>query len=339
MIRIGVLGCGDVANFGHIPAILSTDGVELVALYDPNPVRLSSTSARFDGLPTFDSTEEFYGQGLDAVVIASPAPTHLAGVLEAATRDVHVLCEKPISEDESEAETMIGAMNISGKIFMVGFCYRFSPVARQIKQWIEEGTVGKIRALRLIYIWNLHGRYQQQPDHSWVENPRWAGRMVEGGPMVDCGVHMIDLSRWWLESEIVRAAASGAWVADYEAPDHMWLNMDHRCGAHTNVEMSFTYCHTAREPINHFSYHLIGDGGILRYDRDGYVLEARTGQETIRVPGASEKNFEGMYAAFRDAIRSGDTTGLPLAQDGLIATKIAREATNLVMGDRARPTA
>jgi predicted dehydrogenase len=159
--------------------------------------------------------------------------------------------------------------------------------------------------------------------------------MLEGGPMVDCGVHMIDLARWWLQSEPVGFSESGAFVADYSAPDHMWLHMDHERGEHTTVEMSFTYCHTAREPINHFSYHLIGDGGLIRYDRDGYILEARTGDGTIRVPGASEKNFEGMYSSFVEAIQTGNHALVPSATDGLIATRIARTATDRLMRQTA----
>lgn len=326
-------------QFRHIPAILSTPGLELAALYDPDPVRLASTSGKFGNLPAFDSVDAFYGQRLDAVVVASSAPTHHINVMRAAQEGVHVLCEKPISEDETEAVEMIDAMTATGKLFAIGYCYRFSPVARQIKHWIEQETVGAIRSLRLMYIWNLHGRYEPLTTGEWGESPRWRGRMLEGGPMVDCGVHMIDLARWWLQSEPVRSTTGAAWVADYEAPDHLWLHLDHEKGEHTTIEMSFTYCHTAREPINQFSYDLIGDGGILRYNRDGYVLEARTGEGTIRMPGASEKNFEGMYATFVKAIETGDYSLMPSAQDGLIATRIARHATDEAIANRLRQTA
>lgn len=338
-MRIGVLGCGEVANFGHIPAIRSTGGLDLVALYDPNPERLAATTARHGHIPAFGDIDEFFAQNLDAITIASPAPAHRENVLRAAKEGVHVLCEKPISEDEDEAKEMIAAMEATSKLFAIGFCYRFSPVARQIKQWIEDKAVGTIRSLRFIYIWNLHGRYEPGPDGKWIESPRWRGRMLEGGPMVDCGVHMIDLARWWLQSEPVRCTGAGAWVADYESPDHIWLHLDHEKGEHSMVEMSFTYCHTAHDPINTFTYHLIGDGGVLRYDRDGYILEARTGQETIRVPGASEKNFEGMYETFVQAVHSGDYSLMPTATDGLIATRIARTGTEALIANRMRQTA
>ncbi|MBC8065916.1 MAG: Gfo/Idh/MocA family oxidoreductase, partial [Chlorobia bacterium] len=245
MIRIGIVGCGEVANFGHLPAITSNPSLELAALFDPSEANLNATAAKFGNPPTFKDLAGFYSVGLDAVVIASPAPTHRENVLYAATQGVHVLCEKPISDDEDEAREMADAMAKSGKIFTIGFCYRFSSVSTQIRDWVGQGVIGKVRSLRFVYIWNLHGRYRPGPDDgAWIESPPWRGRMVEGGPMVDCGVHSVDLARMWLGTDPVRIHGEGAWVADYEAPDHMYLHLDHSCGAHTMVEMSFTFCHT-----------------------------------------------------------------------------------------------
>lgn len=316
-----------MANFGHIPAILSVPRFQLAGLFDPDENRLSSTSAKFGGIPCFQDLEAFYAADIDAVVIASPASTHFAHVLEAAKRGVHVLCEKPIAESEADAVEMEEAMAKANGIFTIGFCYRFSPVSRQISKWIREGVIGKVRVVRIVYIWNLHGRFRPDERGQWGESAYWRGRMLEGGPMVDCGVHAIDLSRLWLGSEPATVHGHGAWVADYEAPDHMWLHMDHESGAHTMIEMSYSFTHTAREPLSQFTYEVIGDGGVIRYNRDGYILEARTGQETIHVSGASEKNFPGMYDAFAHAIETRDASGLPSAKDGIVATRVARQAT------------
>lgn len=334
MARIGLMGCGSVADFGHIPAILRTPGLDLVGLYDPNEERVRTASEKFGHIPSFIDSDEFFALGLDGVVIASSATAHLTNVLDAAKHNVHVLCEKPLAMTDGEADVMITAMEAADCLLMVGFVYRFSPVAYQLREWVREKTVGEIRSLRLIYVWGLHGQYEQDESGAWVESPRWKGRMLEGGPMVDCGVHQIDLARWWLGSEVKSFHAHGAWVSSYEAPDHVYLHLDHECGAHTMVEMSFTYGHTARDPRSEFSYHLIGTGGVARYDRDGYVLEARTGQATLHVPGASEKNFDGMHAAFSETLRTGRPGDLPTGRDGLIATQIARKATEQVIQDR-----
>ncbi len=335
MARIGVMGCGAVADFGHIPAILETPGLELVSVYDPNEERARQTAEKFGIAKAFGNEGKFLNSRLDAVVVASSAVAHPQNVIAAAASGLHVLCEKPLALVDEDARSMIDAMHAAERMLLVGFVYRFSPVAQTIKHWLTEGIVGDVRSLRLIYIWDLHGQYIQEAEGMWVESPTWRGRMLEGGPMIDCGVHMIDLARWWLGSEVVSSSSAGAWVSDYVAPDHMFLHLDHAGGQHTMVEMSFTYGHTARFPAPLFSYDLIGTGGVIRYHRDGWLLEARNGQERIVAPGASEKNFHGMHAAFAEALRTGDPGDFPCGEDGLIATRIAREATDRVIGARA----
>ena len=229
---------------------------------------------------------------------------------------------------------MINTMDAAGLMLATGFCYRFSTVAQNIKRLVDDGAIGSVRSLRLVYIWNLHGRDIVNAEGQSVPNPYFVGRMEEGGPMVDCGVHQIDLARWWLASDVDQYQAAGAWVENYQAPDHMWLHLDHDNGAHTMAEMSFTYGHTVRDPLAHFSYHLIGTDGVIRYDRDGWAFEVRTRYGTHRLPGASEKNFEGMYAAFARALESGDPGDLPTGMDGLRATQIARDATESVIARR-----
>jgi predicted dehydrogenase len=334
------MGCGHVAEFGHLPAIQEAAGLELVALYDPVPGKAADHAAIFGGQP-FEDPEAFFSTDLDVVAITSSAPAHRENVLNAAKHGVHVICEKPIAMTDEEGEEMCAAMEAVGKEFFVGFCYRFSPVAQQIKRWVEDGIVGEIRALRLIYNWHLHGQFMRSPEGEWIESPLYRGRMEEGGPLVDCGVHQIDLARWWLGSEVTKQSAAGAWIGNFEAPDHIWLHMTHASGALTTVEVSYAHGHTVKEPRSIFTYELIGTGGVIRFDRDGYILEARHGQGTIIAPGSSEKYFPGMYAALVERL-NGSNVEMPTADDGIIATLIARHATDELITERrysAKPTA
>ena len=331
MKKIGLMGCGMIAEYGHIPAILATQGLEAWAVYDPDPEHAYGLQHKF-GIPHgYTVSSMFFESGVDAVVVASAAPAHLQNVQEAAKYGLPVLCEKPLAMTDDDAALMIQTMDDAGLMLAAGFCYRYSGVAQNIKKLVADGAVGDGRTLRLVYIWNLHGRDRVTSAGDIITNPYFHGRMIEGGPMVDCGVHQIDLARWWLNSEVTNYQAMGSWVEDYAAPDHMWLHMDHENRAHTMVEMSFTYGHTARDPRSHFSYHLIGTDGVIRYDRDGWVFEVRTKHGTHRLPGSSEKNFEGLYAAWARALETGDRADLPTGWDGLRATQIAREATEEVI--------
>ena len=327
MARIGLMGCGSVADFGHLPAISSTAELEVVALFDPVAGRAESYSEKFGGKP-FTDEGEFFAEGLDAVVIASPLFTHHDNVMLCSEHGVHVLCEKPIATNEDEAADMIAVMEDAGKGFFVGMVYRFSPVALQLKQWIEQGVLGKVKHIRMIYLWNLHGQWIRDDAGTWIESPMWRGRMMEGGPLVDCGVHQIDLIRWMTGLEIKSWEGFGTWVSDYVAPDHVVAQLQLENGITASVEVSFTYGHTSKEPRSVFTYEVIGTGGVARFDRDGYVVEARNGEGILVGHGAGEKNFEGMYSQFSEFLKTGKSGDLATPHDAMVATEIAVDCTD-----------
>ena len=178
-------------------------------------------------------------------------PTSLA----AAAAGVPVLCEKPLAMDPAQGRRMIDAMEKAGVPLYVAFCYRFSPAALRIKALLAEGAIGRLRAMRLIYLWDCHGKFIDRRVDG-TESPFRGGRMAEGGPMIDCGTHQIDLATWWSGSQVERCVGHGAWADSYDAPDHVWGHLDHADGTHTMVEMSYSYGHTAAEPISSFKYEL-----------------------------------------------------------------------------------
>ncbi len=334
MKRVGLMGCGSVADFGHLPAIKSTEGLELHSVFDPHFDRDLEMQRKYGVHHAFCEPKLFFESGLDAVTISSPAPTHKANVLECAKRGLPALCEKPLAMNDADAEKMIEAMEKSGLPLAVGFCYRFSPVALETARLVAEKRIGEVRALRLIYIWNLHGIYEWDSAGMPFYSPRRLDRMAEGGPLVDCGVHQIDLARWWLGKEVTEWSGQGAWVENHEAPDFTMLQLRHEGGALTSVEVSYTYTHTAKDPISHFTYQLIGTEGLIRYDREAGLFEVRHRDGTDVLPWSHEKNFEGMYASWARVLETGEIGNMPTGKDGLIATQIARQATDQMIAAR-----
>lgn len=336
MIRLGLMGCGVVATYGHIPAIQRTKGLELKSIFEPDSARLIETRSHF-GIPNgFTDADLFFQSGIDAVIVTSPAPAHLDNVLMAARYRKPVLCEKPLATSEAESQRMIDVMREASLPLYVGFTYRFGQPAARIKQLIAENAIGQVRSLRLIYVWDCHGKFS--PRDSDMLNPYRTGRMREGGPMVDCGVHQIDLARWWLGSDIVNAHGVGAWVdREFESPDHMYLHLDHASGAHTMVEMSYSYAHTSSEQRSHFFYELIGADGLIKYDRQARLFELVNKQGARDLGWHYEKNFEGMYQCFEQALRTGDAGDMPTAHDGLAVTRLATRATEQAIRNRPQP--
>jgi predicted dehydrogenase len=321
--RIGLLGCGVVASYGHLPAIAGEPGLELAAVFDPDRARAAAARERFAAAAAFSDEAAFFAADLDAVVVTSPAPAHHGNVLRAAARGLPVLCEKPLAMNEAEAAAMIAAMARAGQPLLTAFVYRASPPAREIHRLVRAGAIGRPRSLRLVYNWNAHGKYEDG-----AIRQRRHLRMLEGGSLVDCGVHYIDLARWWLGEDPQRWQGAGAWVEDYAAPDHQWLHLDFPGGAHAMIETSYSYGHTAAEPDRVFTWEIIGSDGVIRYDRERRLFDLRSAAGTTALAWDHEKNFPGTYADFARFLASGERGTLATAEEGLLATRIARAATD-----------
>lgn len=332
--RVGLMGCGTVARYGHIPCIANTEGLSLHAIYDPDPKQVADLQQKYNVPHAGTDLSEFFASDLDAVSITSPAPCHLENVRDAAAHKLPVLCEKPLAMTAEEAATMTRLMHEAGVPLHTAFCYRFSESALKIRELVREKAVGEVLSLRLIFIWHLHGKYQTDESGARILQKRRVGRMLEGGPMVDCGAHQIDLAHFWLNSPVIAYDAYGAWVEDYEAPDHMWLHMDHAIGAHTMVEMSYSYHQTSKTPRAEFVYELIGTEGVIRYDRPAQRFTVDTDQGTTELPFHHEKNFEAMYAEWARSLVSGSSELLTTGEEATRVTELARGATNLAIRHR-----
>ncbi len=340
--KIGVMGCGVVADYGHLPALERTPGVEVQALFDPDAAGRDAAAKRF-GVPVATGDPEVFfagvdGAGLDAVLVASSAPAHAENVMACAARGLPVLCEKPLAMDDTQGLAMIDAMAAAGASLHVAFCYRFSAAALEIKRLVEAGAIGEVGALRLIYNWDCHGRYNHRDPQQGVA-PYRDGRMREGGPMVDCGTHQIDLAAWWLGRPVQAWTGHGAWTdtdADYHCPAHIWAHLTHapspgsgpqgRC-AHTAVEMSYGYGHTASEADSSFKYELIGSEGVIVYDRNPGRFELRNASGITHLGYHQEKDFDAMHQAWARLLETGDPGHLATAQEALTATRIALDVT------------
>lgn len=337
MKRIGLIGCGAVATYGHLPAIQQVPELQLQAVLDPDPTNLARAQAQF-GIPqTFTDPAAFFSSGIEAVTITSPAPCHLQNVLDAAAQHLPCLCEKPLAMDAAEAARMIAAADQAGIALHTAFCYRFSASALKIKELVDAKAIGEVRSLRLIYNWDCHGKFTTAPDGSRVIQKRRDGRMLEGGPMVDCGTHQIDLATFWLGSEVVHYCGHGAWADDYAAPDHVWVHLDHANGAHTMVEISYSYHHTDAHKRQEFVYELIGTQGVIRYDRAAQSFTMDNAAGTQVFPFHHEKDFTRLYVEWAAALHGRPAPLLTTAVAGQRVTEIARDATEQAMRRHAPP--
>jgi len=103
--------------------------------------------------------------------------------------------------------------------------------------------------------------------------------------MIDCGVHQIDLARWWTGSEVTRFSGHGTCIDDDHAcPDHVYVHMTHANGVHSMIEASFSYGHTCQDQQVQYLFEAIGTEGVIRFNRDTHSFTLAQPSGTLNFP-------------------------------------------------------
>lgn len=187
-LRIGVIGLGMGA--GHVTGYQSHPDAEVVALCDVDRERLDAAAQKFGISETFEDAKDMFRKAdLDGVSVATPNNLHAPLSIAALKAGIHVLCEKPMAMNTREAERMIVAARKAGKNLMINFSFRFLDTSYALKQQVDAGVIGDVYFGRTVW----HRRYGL-PDglRGWFTNKKLSG----GGPLIDLGVHRLDLALW-----------------------------------------------------------------------------------------------------------------------------------------------
>ena len=194
-LKIGIVGCGGILEFSHFPAYLKMDDVELVGFCDIDISRAEKMAKRYQEEKNLDFTPPVFEkytdlinmEGIEAVDICTPNYLHSIVAVAAFEKGLHVACEKPDAVSVSEAIKMKEASEKAGKVLIVMRNNRFG-LAQALKDKIEVGELGEIYAARC----GWQRRRGGPPHGSWFSQKEQSG----GGPLIDLGVHMIDVSMW-----------------------------------------------------------------------------------------------------------------------------------------------
>jgi len=126
-LRLGVVGCGRVAEQCHIPAALGSSAVELAAIADSDPQRLELVRGSFGvSCKTFTSITSLVGQ-VDAVIICLPNDLHVPAASQFLNAGIHVLCEKPLANTVPGARALCELAEARDLLLAVGYIKRFEP--------------------------------------------------------------------------------------------------------------------------------------------------------------------------------------------------------------------
>jgi predicted dehydrogenase len=190
-IGIGIIGSGGIAQNAHLPGYTAIpDLCEVVALADINPEAAQKSSEKFNVKHVFEDYRKLLElPEVDAVSVCTPNYLHMEPTLLALQAGKHVLCEKPIAMNAGEAKQMVDAANAAGKKFQVGYNMRFAPTNQLLKKYVDAGDLGEIYYARAQAL-----RRRGIPGWGVFINKEKQG----GGPLIDIGVHILDLTLWMM---------------------------------------------------------------------------------------------------------------------------------------------
>ena len=201
-VKMGVLGCGSIAEIAHFPSIAARKEARLVAVCDTNPETAQKAAAKWGAEKWFTDYREMFAKAkLDAVVIATPNNVHRNQAITAAQHGVHVVVEKPLAVTNAEAWDIVEACRKAGVKLMVGCDRRFWTHNQWAKQLIEQGVIGKLLMSRS----SLHEHWYNYQNHVAKTDFRLHCDVAGGAAINDTGAHAIDLLTWLNGSKVKRA--------------------------------------------------------------------------------------------------------------------------------------
>src|SRR5882762_8048439 len=187
---------------------------------------------------------------IDVVVVCTPPNLHSAITLAAVEEGKHVLCEKPLARTLGEGEAMVRAAEKMGVVLKCGFNHRHHPAIMAAKRHFENGLVGAAVFLRAAY--GICGRPGYEKE--WRADPR----ITSGGQLMEQGIHVIDLFRWFIgEIQDVTALAETSYRPIAPLEDNAFATCRTRAGVPASLHSSLT------QWKNIFSFEVYGKEGYL----------------------------------------------------------------------------
>ena len=234
-IGVGLIGCGNIGAGGHLPAYAHIPEAELVAVCDVVEERAQAAARLSGAAPYTDYRQLLEREDVEMVDLCVPTYLHAQLAVEAMQAGKHVLCEKPMAHTLEAADAMIEAAQKAGVKLMIGQVRRFDHRYASIKAQIDAGKVG-----RPVFIRRAERQFLPFPPDAWQWDPRQGG-----GVILDIGVHVTDLFRWFFGQEVVEVYAVARSVREAARAagsyDHAFITCRFQGGGVGFAEASWAY--------------------------------------------------------------------------------------------------
>jgi predicted dehydrogenase len=194
LIKVGIIGCGGIANGKHMPSLKKVEDCDMVAFCDIIPERAEKAAKQYgtpDAKVYVDYKELLADPEIDVVHVCTPNRSHSFITVDALEAGKHVMCEKPMAINSEEAKKMLDAAKETGKKLTIGYQSRHRAENIYLKNEAEMGTFGDIYYAKATAL-----RRRAVPTWGVFLNEYEQG----GGPLIDIGTHALDMTLWTMNN-------------------------------------------------------------------------------------------------------------------------------------------
>ena len=278
MIKVGVAGCGKIAQVRHLPEYADHPAVQIRGLFDLNRERTCALAEQYHATAYSSYEEMLADPELEAVSICAANAFHAEMAVAALKAGKHVLCEKPMATTLADCEKMVKTAKESGKVLMIGQNQRLAAAHVKAKELLENGAIGKLLSFTTAFRHGGPETWTVDPDNNWFFDKK---RAVMGA-MADLGIHKTDLIQF-ITGQTVTEVQAFLGTLDKKYSDGSPIGVDDNAiciyrmdgGAVGTMTASWTdYCGEDNSTV------LFGTEGVLRIYEDpahSVVLSRRGG--------------------------------------------------------------
>ena len=312
--RIGILGCGNMGT-QWAKQIVADAQWELVRICEVDPKRREAAAALAPGAEVGDDAYAVLNDpSLDVVGLFTLADHRPNQIRKALAAVKHVISEKPIAPDPEAEQALLAEIEASDRIVAVNLFNRNAWYHHEIRAFIERGELGKLGIVRVCHM--TPGRL---PD---------GGYQAEGPVFHDCGMHYVDVARWYAQSEYARWHAQGVRMWSESEPWWVTSQGHFENGVVFEVTVGFVYGQMAEKWTNRGYLEAIGTRGIARYEHDFQAVKVQMHgvHETVHKTGPyGGKKLDVMLDLFARSLDAGRNLGLPTARDSVVASRVSQQ--------------
>jgi predicted dehydrogenase len=311
-IRIGVIGFGRMGR-GFVSVMQMDDRYEIVRICDAHKSTRELAARTVPGVIVTENPHDIFNDtSIDAVGLFTLADARPEQITLALKHGKHILAEKPIAADSKSEWKLVEQIEKSGLLVGVNLFNRNAWYHKEMQAFIAEGEIGELAIVRVCHM---------TPGHMPTE-----GHAPEGPPFHDCGMHYVDVARWYAKSEYATWNAQGIRMWNHDEPWWVQCHGSFENGVVFDITQGFVYGHLAKDKTHNCYVDVIGTKGIcrMRHDFRDATIECHGINTTLRKTALfNDKKLDVMCDVFARSILAGKNLGLPTARDSAIASDVS----------------